>query len=163
MEDWKQIKEYPYYMVSNLGRVKSLRFNKERIVNGGIDTRGYKMVNLVNELGRKSRLVHRLVAKEFIANVDNKKCVNHLNGIKTDNRSDNLAWCTQQENVIHSYTEKLAIGKIGVINGRSVLTEDQVLEIRAIEGVRVCEIALKYNVSWGCINRVVKRETWTHI
>lgn len=52
-------------------------------------------------------LIHRLVAQMFIPNLFNKKCVNHINGIKTDNRIDNLEWCTYKENSVHSWKNGL--------------------------------------------------------
>ena len=163
MENWKQIDDYPCYMISNLGRIKSLKFNKEKILKGGIDTRGYHHVPLRNEKGRKGLLTHRLVAKAFVLNLKNTECVNHLNGIKTDNRAENLEWCTQKENVNHAWASDLCGSKVGNLNGRSILNEIQVVEIRSLTGMRVSEIAAKYNASWSCISKVLKRQTWSHI
>ena len=60
---------------------------------------GYEYVNL----NCVSKTIHRLVAITFIENIDNKKEVNHINGIKHDNRIENLEWCTRRENIKHSY------------------------------------------------------------
>lgn len=169
-EVWKKIKDYPDYEVSNYGRIKSLsRVSvrganlKERIIKGGIDTRGYQMIHLVNNGDRKTLLVHRIIAKAFICNAFSKPDVNHKNGIKTDNRVCNLEWSTTQENIIHAYGNGLCSSRVGHENGRALLTENQVLEIRQIKDKKISKIAVKYNVSWSCVSNIIKRKTWTHI
>lgn len=82
----------------------------------GYNNKGYSCVYIHNEwfgwLTRKwvTYFVHRLVAQAFIPNPKNKPCVNHKNWIKTDNRVENLEWCTQRENVQHSW--KLNLSKV---------------------------------------------------
>ena len=113
-EIWLPIEGYAdNFEVSNIGRVKTrLRKHvaKEKLVTIYFDNHGYSMCQLfepVNKLGvnRKRWLVkiHRLVAKAFITNSDNKPFVNHINGIKSDNRVENLEWCTATENIRHSF------------------------------------------------------------
>lgn len=118
-EEWKDIKEYEgLYQVSNLGRVKSLKFGKEKILKLS-NNKGYIQVTLYNDVIRKTYKVHRLVAETFLPNSDNKPCIDHINTNRTDNRVENLRWCTYKENMNNLLTkEKITInnynlGKIG--------------------------------------------------
>ena len=105
-EIWKDIKGYEgRYQISNFGRVKSLIYSKEKIMNiynfrrDGEKGKGYWRVRLIKNSSYKYFFVHRLVAEAFIPNPNNYATVNHINGIKTDNRIDNLEWCSLKENI----------------------------------------------------------------
>lgn len=81
----------------------------EKILKMKLNSKGYIEVSLYKDKKCKIYLVHRLVATSFIDNLDNKKYINHKNGIKNDNRVYNLEWCTQSENMQHAYDTKLVI------------------------------------------------------
>lgn len=105
-ERWTRIKDYPDYLVSTFGRVKSFR-NPRTNLNGGqiikgVDRKGYRRVELYSNNGRKTINIHRLVAMTFIPNPDNKETINHIDGNKINNRVDNLEWNTRQENFNHA-------------------------------------------------------------
>lgn len=108
-EVWKNIKGYEgLYQVSNLGRVRSFprkgtHSNNIHILSPGIDHKGYLNVRLSKRCKGHSFRVHKLVAMAFIPNTHNKEQINHINGIKTDNRVTNLEWCTNLENMRHSW------------------------------------------------------------
>lgn len=107
-ENWKNIKDYPNYMVSNLGRVKSLNYRntgEEKILKIYKNKRGYLQVGLYKKGKFKSYSVHRLVAEHFIPNSDNKSCIDHINTNKTDNRVCNLKWVTHKENMNNPITK----------------------------------------------------------
>ena len=107
-EEWKPVVGYEkLYMVSSFGRVKSLGCynHPEKIKNQRFPKNGYLLVSIWENNKEKKLLVHRMVAKAFIPNPDNKKTVNHKQGNKKDNRWLKLEWNTRQENTIHSYRE----------------------------------------------------------
>ena len=88
-------------MISNLGNVKSLKYNKERILKIKSDSAGYKFVSLSKNGIVKHILVHRIVALEFLENPLNKKEVNHKDFKRFNNHIENLEWVTSMENTDH--------------------------------------------------------------
>ena len=109
-EIWRPVVGYEgLYEVSSYGRVRSLdryvksksesyRLIKGKVLIGSISRCGYIMCHIrVNEVS-KYYLVHRLVAEAFIPNPDNLSCINHKNEDKTDNRVENLEWCSYSYN-----------------------------------------------------------------
>ena len=97
IEYWRPISGYEGYEVSNLGRVRSLKFGKIRILKPS-ETKGYFHVALFKDGIRKQFKVHRLVAMAFIPNPNNFPQINHRNEITTDNRVENLEWCNASYN-----------------------------------------------------------------
>ena len=115
-EQWRDIPGYEgLYQVSDQGRVRSLdhyarsgfgsvRLAPGKVLKPGITVNGYAQVALSNDGQREYPFVHRLVAQAFHPNPKNKEQVNHKNGIKTDNRVDNLEWCSMSENLYHRHS-----------------------------------------------------------
>lgn len=173
MEIWKEVKGYEnYYHVSNLGNVKSLdrilqKFSYNKLTNVKVKGKllknmlykgGYLCVDITN----KSKKVHRLVAESFIDNPNNLPCVNHINGIKTDNRVENLEWCTIKENIRHAWETGLCKKRVGEKIGNSKLKEQDILFIRSSDK-SYNELAKIYSVDKSLIPLVKKRKIWKHI
>lgn len=101
-EIWKDIKDYEgLYEVSNLGRVRSLNYNKTgeiRLLKVQKHSDGYLQVGLRKDGKQKLYTVHRLVCEAFIPNPDGLPCVNHIDEDKTNNHVWNLEWCTVKYN-----------------------------------------------------------------
>lgn len=165
IEEWKEIEGFEDYHISNLGRVKSFKMDIEgKILNLNMTKQGYYHVILYTNGVEKGMKVHRLVAKAFIPNPENKPQVNHIDGNKSNNLMSNLEWSTVSENQLHALGLGLATSTKGVNHGRSKLTEEQVIDIlNKGKYDTFLKIGKDYGVSRKTIEQILKREKWTHI
>ena len=175
-EIWKEIENYNgVYFVSNLGNVKSVdHYCKGRLGSGkqtgrilkqSLCNKGYLRVSLSNNKKRFSTGAHRLVAKAFIPNPKNKPQVNHINGVKTDNRVENLEWVTNKENQIHAIKNGLIIHNYGEKHHMSKLTNSQVLTARRMHELGWDNITFSnhYNISAAAMSKILRKETYINI
>lgn len=187
---WKIIKEAPFYMVSEEGHVKSCA-RKVRMWNGKVycykniketyplkekDIRGYKNVSIIqydeemNPIKRYTRQVHRLVLEAFnpIENMESLQ-VNHINGIKSDNRIENLEWVTASQNTRHANKNGKGhqMNQNGEKNSMAKLTTEQVIEIikETNKPNRRTDqkISEDYGVTRKTISNIRNNITWKHI
>lgn len=165
MEVWKDIEGYEgLYQVSNLGNIAKTNLDKRFVLRIGKDTSGYYQIILTKNKVRKCFLVHRLVAKAFLENSEFKRTVNHKNGIKTDNRVQNLEWASYSENQKHAYDSGLIKKPKGEKHFNTKLKNSDVFDIKYnLRHFKTKELAQKYEVSESTIKAIRTGQNWNHI
>lgn len=166
LEIWKPVKGYEkYYEISNLGRLVSLDYRGNgyrQILKTNINKNGYEQIRLnVNKIG-KNKKIHRLVAESFLPNPENKKCVNHKDSNRINNRVDNLEWCTHSENIIHGFKNGFIYRTSGEDSKVSKLNNEKVIKIY-ISKKSHRELAKEYRVTKSCITSIKSKKTWKKI
>lgn len=151
------------YKVDEYGNI----FGKRGKIKQRLTDDGYCIVTIgATDKGRNLQLVHRIVAQLFIENNDClKKEINHIDGNKENNYYKNLEWVTHKENMEHASKNKLFNDRRGSLNGRTKLTEKDVLKIRDLylNGTHKSELKEKYNITTKSIENIVNYKTWKHI
>ena len=165
-EVWKSIEGYEgLYEVSSSGRVArkccDRRFT-DKIMSFGTNRAGYKHVTLSTNGNRKTYDIQRLVACAFVKNSYGKPDVNHIDGDKSNNMHENLEWVTKSENMYHSI--KIGLHQRGCEHVNSKLTEDDVRQIRYLEGYYTqITVAIIYGVSRRLVQLIQSGRVWKHI
>lgn len=162
LELWKPLEEYKGIKVSSVGRIwkASNKSRKERILTDfPKDKDGYCRVSVQRLDGTwTSQPVHRLVAKAFIPNIENKQAVNHKDGDRTNNKVENLEWVTPRENVIHSFK----YGKrkeCKNVPKKTLLTDFQISQINVLRGLyTVNQIAKLFNIEYQSLKNIIHKK-----
>lgn len=137
---------------------------RERILKPATDKKGYLRFGLMKNSKLYTKKGHRLVAENYIPNPNNYPQVNHINGIKNDNRVENLEWCTNKQNAHHA----IAMGLFSFVKGFGLrkLNNEQVKEIRLkfIPNIYTKRMLSKeYNISFSTIKDVLSYKTYKNI
>ena len=169
-EEWRYIPGYEgKYQASSLGRIKSvdrliMRSNGERLpIKGRVlkprfDKCGRACVTVCGVTKR----VHRLIAKTFIPNPDNKPQINHIDSNPSNNAVSNLEWCTRSENMLHAFKFGHHSHE-GERHNRRKLSKSDVLYIREHPEIKLTQLAKKYNVTSQCIYSIRNNKTWRNL
>jgi hypothetical protein len=171
VEQWKPVNGYDgYYAVSNLGRVMRTgnitnnRTHVGKILCQVMANAGYLRAHLSKDKTKRIALVHGLVAEAFIGPRPPQHDINHINGVKHDNRASNLEYVTKSGNIQHAKRMGLLNPPIGGRCASAVLTENQVREIRGLIGImRGSDIARRFGISPSTVSGILKRHSWKHI
>jgi len=134
-------------------------FKKATFIKPKVNKYGYLQAVLQSNKTTKTVLIHRLVATAFIPNPDNKPEVNHINGIKTDNRVENLEWVTSSENKKHAYKNGLKTQYAGKNpNARKVIN---VITNEVFDCINDARLKTKYSYSYfyGMLNETYLNKT----
>ena len=170
-EEWRDINDFDGYEVSSFGNVRGkdrLRKGKHglRLTNGQpmkqvFNKKGYPEVRLRKE-GTHTRLVHRLVAKAFVSNHDNKSQVNHIDGNKLNNRADNLEWVNNSENQLHAYKLRLQPSRAGEGNSRATLTDKRVTILKELynSGKTTKEVSEIMGINLSIVRHIIYGQSW---
>jgi hypothetical protein len=164
---WKDVLGYEdVFEVSSNGIIR--RKGKDKHLSTRVNGNGYEIITLCHNGNRQTHRIHRIVMNAFYGN--KPLDVNHKNGIKTDNRLENLEYCTRRENIAH------ARDVLGVVGGDrhtpeskprqfKHLTESSVRAIRDAhsEGTSQIELSKLYGVSIAAVNRIINRVAWADV
>ena len=167
-EYWLKVPDFDgWYEVSNLGRIRSYQnFGHQKrktpiILKPNLDRYGYLCLTLCNKGKHKQVTIHSIVAKAFLPKPSPNLQIDHINGIKTDNRVENLEWVTAKENTLRSVANGLK--PRGERHRNHKLTQENVYEIRRLYKTgdyTYSKIAEMFKVSKTVIRDIIKNKTW---
>ena len=160
-ELWKPLLEYKGIEVSSIGRVRKAanKRRKERILTEfPKDRDGYCRCSVQKLDGTwTSQSVHRLVAKAFIPNIENKQAVNHIDGNRQNNKVENLEWVTPRENVIHSFRFG-SRRKYKQVPKKVLLTDFQISQIDILrKSYSINQIAKLFNIKYQSLKNIIHK------
>lgn len=176
MEIWKDIVDFSAYQVSDHGNIRSKdrcssyawkgvtgfkRFLKGRDIKGA-RTKGYPVVNLVSDNGKRHMLlVHRLVLEAFVGSCPPGYQACHNDGVRDNCRISNLRWDTPASN--HRDKQAHGTSLIGSRNHQTKLDEEKVREIRRDAYLGSTKLSKRFGISRGAVRGILERRTWRHV
>ena len=156
---FRELKEDSRFEISQSGVIRNAK--TKSIKSQYVSDTGYYMITISKNNKSKPYRVHRLLANNFIDNIENLKEVNHIDGNKLNNELINLEWVSHFGNMQHAFSTGLA-NNSGVKNGMAKLNEINVAEIKELlkQGISQYKIAEKYLVSRSAILKIHLGKTW---
>ena len=153
-----EIKDFEDYEITETGKVWSKRNNK---FLKKANNQGYLFVCLSVKGKRQIKFIHRLVAEAFIPNPEDKPCVNHIDGVKKNNRLENLEWCTYSENNKHKYDvlgyKSSRFGKFGKNNPSSIKIKQYTMDGKYVKKWHsLADVQRDLKINIGNLNSALK-------
>jgi hypothetical protein len=167
MNDFVEISGFEgRYAINRNGEVKNIKTN--HILKPYTNRIGYFRIGFViAPYKKKNFYIHRLLAKHFIPNPENKSEVNHIDGNPSNNNLNNLEWCTRSENGLHAHRTGLNVPNPakGMNHPNAKLNDDLVREIRQRfkNGEKQVDIANSTMASKYQVNYIVLNKIWKHV
>lgn len=152
------------YFLDKDGNIYSIKHQSLKQLKSYVNKRnGYRYVGISHSNKKRTLRICRLMGKTYL-NLTNDMTINHKNGIKSDDRLENLEVITLRENIIHGFKTGI-INRKGSNHNQSILTEDIVLEIRKLydQGMKIIELCKKFNLKYSHVEKLAKRRIWTHV
>jgi|688.fasta_scaffold874572_1 hypothetical protein len=152
--DYCRINNFSNYFINKNGTViKVFKKAKNKKMSCRKDRAGYLTVRLTGNGKTVTKFLHRLIAETFIKNPNNYSFVNHINGIKTDNRIENLEWVSHSQNIKHAYTSRLIKNK-----GKAVF--DKCCNKKFVNSKEAAKVyGINHNTLRGYLNGQIKKKT----
>jgi hypothetical protein len=156
-DNWVNIPFDYEYEITRFGHVRNI--NTGNVIRHFTNRGGYKYCTVSNSGRKRNIMIHRLIASVFIPNPNNKPSINHINCNKTDNRIENLEWCTPKENAIHARQNGLTVnppsqnGKLGKLNSTSKPVRQIDLSGNIIRDYDCARQAMEYGFTPSHISR----------
>lgn len=168
-EDFLEIPGHPGYLASKNGKILSLRRNKKNpypMLRRQFDRRGYRAVNLCIDGKATKHCVHRLVAAAWLGPPHPQNLlINHKNGLKWDNRAENLEWFSPRENLLHA-KQILGVNRDGERSHNAKLKDCDVLQAKRLHATgeySFSKLGLKFGVDRKAISNAIQGKTWKHL
>ena len=160
-EIWVNIKEADNFQVSNLGRIRRAKYQMidknghkrtffEKIITGYIENHGYVSHNI----GGYRDLEHRIVGNYFVENPNNYPEINHINGVKTDNRAENLEWSTSRQNKEHAWKHL----ENGMIYKKMSESNEKIRAIFRLKGIKKSDLAKHLGLTSAAIYSYLRKD-----
>ncbi len=169
-EEWKVIRNYSDYAISNFGRIKRLTHGRctfiGRILKPQIDTNGYLIISLCKNGKAKTITIHKLVTEAFLGPCPDGKEVNHIDGNKKNPYVSNLEYVTPKENMKHAYENSLVPILKGTKHGMAKLDDGRVLKIKKLYKTGKYsqgKLAKRFNCRQATISRIINNKLWKHV
>lgn len=163
MEEWKDIQGFrDLYQISNLGRVR--RKDTLKVLKPLTLSKGYKGIRLyINNIKAKTQKIHRLVATYYIDNPLNLSQVNHKDGNKSNNRVENLEWCSNDYNMNHAVVNALILK--GEKRTSSKCTESSLYYLQPLidYGFTIKQLSIVFNMSKNAMKEIIRGNTYKHL